>query len=192
MVAPLNLFWDSGVFTAYLCDQKDIYDVHSIDAYLREAKAGDVRIFTSTIASAEVLPRQLVKVGTFEEFLRDFQGAVTAIDPTPNVMQLSGRLRDLPYRKGVSTGRKLGTPDAILLASAIHVVEAYGVKLDAFHTFDGGGKKDLDGSKSVPILGYETWCEGFNDDQMAFARRVIELPRKKPDHPQPGFNFNER
>lgn len=68
---PENAFWDSGVFTAFLCDEKDKYDVDSIAQYLEEARAGDLRIYTSTIASAEVLPTHLVKVGTFEEFLQD-------------------------------------------------------------------------------------------------------------------------
>lgn len=184
-----NLFWDSGVFTAFLCDQKDAYDVASIAKYLEEAKAGEVKIFTSTIASAEVLPGQLVRVGTFEEFLQDFHGAVTPIDPTPNVMRLSGSLRDLPYKKGKSANRRLGTPDAIILATAIHLQDDYGIKLDAFHTFDGGGKKDADGHGAIPMLGFETWCEGFNSGQAALAARVIALPRKRPIHPNPGLDF---
>jgi predicted nucleic acid-binding protein len=185
-----NLFWDSGVFTAFLCDQKDAYDVASIEKYLNEAKAGDVRIFTSTIASAEVLPGQLVRVGAFEDFLQDFHGAVVPVDPMPNVMRLSGRLRDLPYKKGKSTKRRLGTPDAIILATAIHLQDDYGVKLDAFHTFDGGGRKDLEGNRSIPMLGFEGWCEGFTPDQLAVAQRVIDLPRCKPIHPDPGLDFN--
>lgn len=185
-----NLFWDSGVFTAFLCDQKDIYDVASIEKYLTEAKAGDVKIYTSTIASAEVLPRQITKVASFEDFLEDFHGAVTPFDPTPNVMRLAGHLRDLPYKKGTSTNRRLGTPDAIILATAIRLQADYGIKLDAFHTFDGGGKKDADGHGSIPMLGYEGWCEDFDSKQMTLANRVINLPRKKPIHPNPGFDFN--
>lgn len=186
-----NLFWDSGVFTAYLCDQKDAYDVASIEKYLAEAKAGEVRIYTSTMASAEVLPSRLTKVGSFEEFLADFHGAVTTIDPTPNVMRLSGRLRDLPYRKGKSTSRRLSTPDAIILATAIHLRDDYKVQIDAFHTFDGGGRKDIEGHGSIPMLGYEDWCEGFDPDQLKYARQVIDLPREKPIHPAPGFDFGE-
>jgi predicted nucleic acid-binding protein len=189
VATPLAYFWDSGVFIAYLCDQKDIYDVLSISRYLDDAKAGDARIYTSTLASAEVLPSHLVKAGTFEEFLEDFQGAVVTIDATPNVMRLAGRLRDLPYRKGQHTHRRLGTPDSILLATALHVQEDYGVKLDAFHTFDGGGKKDEDGNRSIPILGYEGWCDGLDADQMPFAQRVIDLPRCKPVHPEPGLDL---
>jgi hypothetical protein len=159
VATPLAYFWDSGVFIAYLCDQKDIYDVLSISRYLDDAKAGDARIYTSTLASAEVLPSHLVKAGTFEEFLEDFQGAVVT------------------------------TPDSILLATALHVQEDYGVKLDAFHTFDGGGKKDEDGNRSIPILGYEGWCDGLDADQMPFAQRVIDLPRCKPVHPEPGLDL---
>jgi predicted nucleic acid-binding protein len=185
-----ELFWDSGVFTAYLCDEQEKYDIASIQKYLEEAKSGQVKIYTSTIASAEILPRRMKKAGDFEAFLEDFQGAVIAIDPSPNVMRLSGRLRDLPYKKGKSTGRQLATPDAILLATAIHLCDAYGVKLTAFHTFDGGGSKDANGNRSVPMLGYEHWCEGFSPEQQRIAQKVIDLNRAKPIHPEPGLDFH--
>jgi len=184
-MAAANAFWDSGVFTAFLCDESDKYDVASIEQYLDEAKAGDLRIYTSTVASAEVLPTHLVKVGSFEEFLEDYQGAVVAIDPQPNVMALAGRLRSLPFKKGPSDKRRLSVPDAIILATAIHVRDDYEVGLDHFHTFDGGGKKDLDGSRAIPILGFEDWCDDFTPEQQALANLVIDLPRKKPIHPAP-------
>lgn len=186
---PQHLFWDSCVFSAWLRDERHAYDVDSIAQYLREAKAGEFVIHTSMMASAEVLPSQIKQsgFGTFEEFLEDFTGAVVAIAPDQNVMALSGRLRDLPYKKGDSKKRRLTSADAVMLASAVHLRDAWGVPLVKFHTFDGGGKKDLEGKNTIPMLGYETWCEDFDDVQKAVAGRVISLDRCKPLHPTPTF-----
>jgi hypothetical protein len=69
-------------------------------------------------------------------------------------------LRSLTYTK---TGgvRKLHTPDAIHLASAPALVESYGIgELEAFHTFDGGKSRGIDGP-GTPLLGFETWYESL-------------------------------
>lgn len=191
MVTPEHLFWDSCVFTAYLGNQEAAYDIASIEKYLTEAKAGKVMIHASTVSSAEVLPSQIRAGGSFEDFLKDFQGAVHTIDPTPNVMLRSGRLRDLTYKKGAGE-RKLGTADAIILATALYLQDAAGIKLSAFHTFDKGRKPDELGKSPVPLLGFETWCEGFSPDQMAIVQPVIDLNRTPPIHPQPDLDFNTR
>lgn len=180
-----NLFWDSCVFAAFLADEKDKYDIDSIEQYLDEAKNGKVTIYASTLAIAELLPSRIVVGGTLEEFLDDFQGAIIPIEPSVNIMAISSRLRDLPYRKGKEDRRRLSTPDAIVLASCLYLEEAYNVTIDCLHTFDGGGKKDLDGNRSIPILGYETWCDGFSPEQMALAQKIIRLKRLRPVHPSP-------
>lgn len=186
-----NVFWDSCVFSAYLMDEQDAYDVPSIENFLEDAKQGKLKIYASTISSAEVLPSQMKAAASFEAFMEDFEGAIVPIEPNPIVMTLSGRLRDLPYKKGTSVNRRLSTPDAIMLATAVHLVEGYGVNLDCIHTFDGGGKKDLDGNRSIPILGYETCCEGFTPEQLALADKVIRIPRLKPAYPAPRLPFEE-
>jgi len=186
-VASANAFWDSGIFTAFLCDEKDKYDIASISQYLEDAKKGDLRIYASTISSAECLPNHMKKATSFEDFLADYQGLVVSIDPQPNIMALAGRLRALPYRKGTSDKRRLTVPDAIILATAIHIRDDYKVTLDHFHTFDRGGSKSAEGDKTIPILGFEEWCEGFQPEQQALAKLVIDLPRKKPIHPSPSL-----
>lgn len=191
MVSVEHLFWDSCVFTAYLGNQTGAYDVSSIDRYLEEAKAGKVMIHASTISSAEVLPSQILGGGSFEDFLDDFQGAIHLIDANPNVMIRSGRLRDLTYKKGGGL-RKLGTADAIILATALHLQDAEGLKLTAFHTYDKGRKPDETGKASVPLLGFEEWCEGFSPEQLAVVEPVISLNRIAPIHPEPGFDFNSK
>lgn len=185
MTAPENYFWDSCVFSAYLRDEKEAYDIPSIEAYLASAKDGKIRIYCSSISSGEVLPSHIKGGGTFDDFIADYEGVVIPHDADPNVMRMCGRFRDLPYKKGESMNRRLATPDAIILATAVHLRDAYGVNFVAFHTFDGGGKKDLDGNRSIPILGYETWCEGFVPEQMAIANQIIGLNRCKPIHPAP-------
>jgi predicted nucleic acid-binding protein len=140
-----NLFWDSCVFMAFLRDERAAYDVDSIEQYLTESSDGRHRIYTSSLVFAEVLPSSIIKpeIGSFSDFVDDFRGAIVIIDASPDVMHLAGRLRDLPYRKGTSPGRRLATPDAIMLASAVHLQQAFGVNLNHFHTYDDGKRRDL-------------------------------------------------
>jgi predicted nucleic acid-binding protein len=167
-----------------------MYDVRSIEQFLDEARAGHHRIYSSTIVYVEVLPSQILKpeIGSFDDFVDDLRGAAILIEASPNVMSLAGRLRDLPYRKGSSDRRRLGTPDAIMLASCIYLDESLGIEA-TFHTFDDGKKRGPEG-KSVPLLSYHEWCEGFTPEQMEYARRVITLDRRVPSHPNPRL-FND-
>lgn len=171
---------------AYLKDEAEAYDVDSLSQYLEDAVAGKLRIYTSTISSAEVLPSKIKKgFGTFEEFLSDLDGVVVPIDASPNIMQLAGQLRDLPYAKAESKRRVLSTPDSIILATALHIQEAYKERIDAIHSYDSGKKG------GVPILGLEDWCEGFSAPQTALVQRVLNIPRKAPHHPEPRLPYEE-
>jgi hypothetical protein len=183
--APSNLFWDSCIFTAFLRDERGAYDINSIEQYLTEAREGKHQIYTSSLVFAEVLPSSMKPgIGSFQDFVDDFQGAIIIVDASPNVTQIAGRLRDLPYRKGTSSGRRLATPDAIMLASGLYLVEAIGIRLNAFHTFDDGRRRGPEG-RSVPLLSYHEWCEGFTNEQARVAKRVIDLARVPPIHPSP-------
>ena len=177
-----NLFWDSCVFNAFLYDEKHIYDVDSIVQYLDEARQRQFRIYTSSIILTEIAASKIKArgVGSGMDFINDLMGVCVVIDASVNILNLAGQLRDLPYRKHQSGKRKLTTGDAIMLASALHLEEAYGARLSAFHTFDDGGTKG-----EVPLLSYHEWCEGFSGAQLTLARRVIDLPRMKPVHPAP-------
>jgi hypothetical protein len=188
-----DLFWDSCVFTAFLRNEQAYYDVNSIEQFLIESRDGKYRIYTSSLVFAEVLPSSITKpeIGSFLDFVDDFRGAVIIIDASPDVMQLAGRLRDLPYRKGTSTRRRLATPDAIMLASAVHLVHVFSVNLDFFHTYDDGKKRGPEG-RSIPLLSFQDWCEGFTADQMSIAKPVLELDRRRPIHPSPRLPFNAK
>lgn len=170
-------------------DETHAYDVRSIKQYLSDAQSGKVTIYMSSISAVEILPSKLKKSNSFEDFMDDYQGVIVLSDPGPNVMTLAGRLRDLPYKKGNSEKRRLSTPDAIILATAVHLQEALNVKLDCFHTFDRGKQKSSDGKKAIPIIGYEQWCEGFDVDQRALSEKVTGMNRCEPTHPEPTMDL---
>ena len=180
-----NLFWDSCVFYAYLDSQATLY-IPDIERYLNEARNGQHRLYASSLVLAEVVPSAITRqgVGTFQDFVDDLQSAVTIVTPSPDVMHRTALLKDLPYKKGTSKGRRLSTTDAIMLASCIEIVETWNLNVDAFHTFDDGKKRGLEG-KMVPLLSYQEWCEGFTDEQLNIVQPVIQLNRCKPEHPAP-------
>lgn len=181
---PANYFWDSCCFIAYLNDEKHAYDIPSLEQFLDETRDGKSVIYTSTIALAEVRPSFMRKsaAGSFSEFMEDFGGAIVLLDATPNIMQTAGYFRDLKYKKSNSTSRQLTTPDAVMLATCVHLEDDLGVKMDCFHTYDKGRRRGPDG-KGIPLLSYEEWCEGIAEND--FAARVIKLPRCEPIHSEP-------
>lgn len=183
-----HLFWDSCVFYAFLREESASYDVQSIEQYLSEARDGKHKIYASSLVFAEIIPSAIKKpgIGSCQQFIHDLQGAVIIIDASPNVMHIAGTLKDLPYKKGNSSGRRLSTTDAIMLASCLELKEAFGVKVDFFHTFDDGKKRGPEG-KMVPLISYEDWCTEFAPDQKKIADPVIGLNRRRPIHPTPGL-----
>lgn len=176
------------MFIAYLTNDQKAYDIQSIETYLTEAKQNSTMIYASSLTLAEILPSKMGNGGfsDFTHFTSDFEGSVILVDPNPNIMALAGRLRDLPYKKGTSTSRKLDTPDAITLATALYLQNALGIELDAFHTFDNGKKKGPEG-KCVPILSFEEWCQDFDGHNTSLASEVIDLPRRRPIHSSPNL-----
>lgn len=85
--------------------------------------------------------------------------------------------------------RRLSTPDAIFLASCVELKQAHGIKIDVFHTFDDGKKRDPVDGKMVPLLSYQEWCHEFLPSQMVIAQPVIDLNRGRPIHPSPKMTF---
>lgn len=178
-----NYLWDSCVFIAYLNNEKDHYDLDSIEAFLEDAEAGRAKIFTSSIAFAEITPKRLVggDYDQFSDFLEDFQSSVTIVDASPQICQLAGELKDFQYRKGGSTKRVLTTGDAIMFATALQLKDTFSVDIDALHTFDNGRGKGNPEGKGVPMLSFEEWCEDILTEPL--IARLIALDRIKPLHP---------
>lgn len=183
MAEPENLFWDSCVFCAHLFEESN-YDLNSIEQFLLEAhgEKPKYKIYTSSLIFTEILDSSIKKkgIGNLSDFLNDFQAAITLIDPTPPILQLAGKLKDIPYRKGDSEKRRLTTGDAIMLATCLHMEETLGVKVSVFHTFDDGGTK-----RELPLLSYHEWCEGLTGNRSKLAARVCALKRERPIHPNP-------
>jgi hypothetical protein len=113
------------------------------------------------------------------DFVNDFVGSIILIDPNPNIMQLAGRLRDIPYKKAESTRRVLSVPDAIMLATYLNLKDAFDVNVDAFHTFDDAKKR------TIPLLSYQEWCDGLTSEHDRLAKRVCAIKRERPVHPTP-------
>jgi predicted nucleic acid-binding protein len=180
-----NWYWDTCIFIAFLNNNRSAYGAHidQIGQFLDDCRRGDCSIYTSTITLAEITKKHLVNSAyrNFSDFLQDFGGSITQVVADPNVMLLAAAIRGLTYTK---TGgmREMGTPDAIHLASAIVLEKNYGVPISAFHTFDNGKARGLEG-KSVPLLSYDQWCEVCADDPV--AQQVLTLNRTHPDHPNP-------
>lgn len=177
-------YWDTCVFIAFLNDERDDHGavIDDIGQFLGDARDGKCVIHCSTLTIAEITRTSFQGDSkSFEAFQKLWGGGLIPMSPDPNTMRLASELRSLEYAK---TGgfRKLHTPDAVHLASALTLEEAFGVKLDAFHTFDKGGRRDPVDGKGVPLLGYEDWCERCSDDPL--AKRVIDLPRMPPHHPE--------
>jgi predicted nucleic acid-binding protein len=180
-----HYYWDACVFLAYL-NKEASYGIHidHIDQFLDDAKAGHCRLYTSTITLAEITKLNLKspEYGNFSEFLVNFRSVIVPVDPNPQAMLKASHLRGMIYTK--TTGkRKLATPDAIHIATAMALGDTFGVTLDAFHTFDAGAGKGGPDGPGLPILGYEEWCEQCSDDET--VKRVIAMKRVKPTHPAP-------
>jgi len=176
-----NLFWDSCVFAALLYDESETYNLAHIEQYLEEAKAGKFKIYTSSIVFAEIASSKVKHraLGTIDDLFSDLVGAAIVVDASVNVFKVAGRLKDIRYKKGASEKRRLSTGDAVMLSTVLYLQDAYGVFIDAFHTFDDAKKK------FVPLLSYHEWCEQLIGEKDALARRVCAMKREKPVHPTP-------
>jgi predicted nucleic acid-binding protein len=181
---PENLFWDSCILCAHLFEES-VYDIKSIAQFLLDAhgEKPKYKIYTSSLIFTEILDSAIKKkgIGTLADFLKDFEAAITLVDPTPPILQLAGKLKDIPYKKGNSDKkRRLTTGDAIMLATCLHLQDTLGVTIAAFHTYDDGGTK-----REVPLLSYHEWCEGLSGNRKKLADRVCALKRERPIHPTP-------
>jgi hypothetical protein len=180
-------YWDTCVFIAHLADERADHGpiIDDIGQFLEEAQRGECVLHCSTITMAEITRHNLKGGHDFDQFMTLWGGGIVPLSPGPNTMRLASELRSLIYSK---TGgeRRLHTVDAIHLASALTLIDDYGVELEAFHTFDKGGKRDPEG-KGVPLVGYQDWCEECADDPL--ARRIIDMTRTNPIHPNRRLNL---
>ncbi len=169
-------------------NQTAAYDVASIRQFLNEAKPPrrNYIIHSSSISLAEIREShiKLPGIGSLQDLYDDYTGQIIVTDPSPNIMILASRLRDIPYKKEDSTNRVLSLGDSIMLATCLHLSDAFDVTFDVFHTYDDGKK-----GKTIPLLSYHEWCEGLTGQALTLARRVCALKRERPVHPNPELAF---
>lgn len=172
-----NFFWDSNIFIAYINnEQSHSEELEAISSILENQND---KVFTSGISLAEVTPKRINNAihNSFLEFKNSLQSEIDIINPSPNILINAGLLKDYPYEKDKSSKRVLTTGDAIMLATALEVEDTYGIKLEAFHTFDKGRGKGNPEGKGIPLIGFETWVKSNPPD---LVNKVVNLNRCIP------------
>lgn len=190
LTEPNNLFWDSCVFIRFLIGDQTAEHYWDIKQHLEDAKNGVTVIHASTIIMAEIKPSHLTSsgYGSFRSFQEDFEGAISFIDPTPDILQWCGVVRDFTYPNPNSTAKHpakyktLGMADAIHLLTCVFAKEVMNVPNITFHTMDDGKNKNAEGN-CVTLLNFEKWTNGIPKNP--HTPRIVSLPRSLPLHSSP-------
>jgi predicted nucleic acid-binding protein len=142
----VNYAWDSGVFIAWLCEETTA-PLGDMDLVVREIDAGRANLILSVITYSEILESKYDKeqLEKLELFL--WRSNVVKVDITIPIAQKAAQIRDA----GLRDGRKIKTPDATVIATAIlH-------KADVLHTLDGQ-MLGLNGTRIVDGLAITAPC----------------------------------
>lgn len=140
--ADPKYYWDTCLFLAWINDeQRKSGEMDGVREVIARSKRREVVIMTSVLTQVEALQSKL-PVGMDRLFL-DLMKRVQRLGMDTKVAALAHDIRDYyMVHAQEHEGKKLTTPDAIHLATAIlH-------RADEFHTFDSG-KKD---SKSIGLI----------------------------------------
>ena len=179
--------WDSCVFIRYLT-RTPLEKVGDIEDFIKDAQQPNGRkIWFSTLVFAEIRTNHLATrgYGTVMDFIEDMEGAFEPINPDPNIMMAAARLHEAkptdPSTGGPSN-RTVGTPDAIHLATCLHIRDVIGVSDVVFHSFDYGRGRNWEG-RCVGPLAFEQWFP--NPAPGSEVEAVCQLSRLEPAHPQP-------
>ncbi len=186
-MANKALLWDTCVLYRWFQPDETDYVDH-IKKYLEDSKAGLVDIYLSTISLAELRPSTLKMSGfTPIQVLSSISGSFVLVDTSPDIMSVAGHLRDQTYKhvegpEERAVTRPLSLGDSIHLATAVALREEFGVQNLVVHSFDLGKRKDIEeGKKTVPMVGFEKWCRGCDNDD--WVQKVVSVERKIPEHP---------
>jgi hypothetical protein len=162
-----------------------------LDQFVKEAQEDKVKIYYSTIVYTEFRPRFFVgtKFGEISKFFADFRKAFHPVEPNPNILMWSGRLRDIepvnPSDPKIADEkkRKVSAGDSIHIATAIYLRDTYGISDLVMHTFDKGKSKSTAEGNCVPIIGFEKWFP--KNKRTPEVQAVCGLARQEPKHPNP-------
>lgn len=127
-------YWDTCLFLAWLKDEeRNLGEMDGVRESIDRCRRREVKIMTSVLTSVEVLAAR-IPVGMDTHFA-GLMKRISRVSVDTKVASLADDLRNHYAQKG---GKKLSTPDAIHLATAVHY------RADEFHTFDEvGGRQTL-------------------------------------------------
>ncbi len=123
-------YWDACIFITYLKGEQIINGaLEGIEEIEKKVNKKEASIVTSVITFSEILQSKITPE-KFDKFIQLFgRNNYTPYNVDEDIAKLAGEIRDY-YN---TTSNKLTTPDAIHIATAIHL------NVDTLHTFDGCG-----------------------------------------------------
>ncbi|MEX0589913.1 MAG: PIN domain-containing protein [Xanthobacteraceae bacterium] len=135
-------YWDTCLFLAWIKDeQRPSGEMDGVREVIARAKRRECKIITSALTLVECLESKL-PVG-IDRLFKDTMKRIHRISMDIKVAELAHDIRDYyTVRTAEYDGKKLSTPDAIHLATAILY------RANEFHTFDDGGSD----SKSIGLI----------------------------------------
>jgi len=180
-----SFLWDTNVIWRLINSANLPYHEH-VEKFLEDAEEGRCKLFTSTVAIAELNPKHISQgKGPQSKFFRDLAANVTIIDTLPQIMMWAAQLRSQSFeycgsnKDLIGHKRDMDLGDAIFFATCFHLQEAGEADL-CFHTFDDG-KAKKSGVKSVPILSFKDWCKDL--DSVPIIQRAKSIKTSVASHP---------
>jgi predicted nucleic acid-binding protein len=130
--ADPKYYWDTCLFLAWIKDeQRKSGEMDGVREVVARAKRRECKIITSALTLVECLESKL-PVG-MDRLFKDMLKRVNRLSMDIKVAELAHDIRDYYMKLATEfAGKKLTTPDAIHLATAILY------RADEFHTFDDG------------------------------------------------------
>lgn len=155
-MSMINYAWDSGVFIAWLCEEATA-PLGDIDLVVREIDGARASLILSVMTYSEILESKYNndQLNKLDMFLR--RSNVIKVDTTIPIARKAAQIRDV----GLREKRKIRTPDATIIATAIlH-------KAHVLHTLDEG-ILSLNGTKIVDGLPITVPCLKSGDRSLPF------------------------
>lgn len=135
MAEPRRIYWDACVFLSYINGVPARIGV--IDELLKQARAGDFELLTSSLSHAEVAFASIEKEqGQLDPEIEDKIDALWRPGSpikTVEFHDLIGREARALMRRGISQGW-----GALRAADALHLATAQRMEVAEFHTYDKG------------------------------------------------------
>jgi predicted nucleic acid-binding protein len=138
-MTKISYAWDSSVFIAWLCEEETA-PLGDMDLVVREIDSGRANLILSVMTYSEILESKYDKkqLEQLDSFLR--RSNVVKVDTTIPIARKAARIRDA----GLREGRKIKSPDATVIATAIlhkahvlHTLDSSILNLNGTNIADG-------------------------------------------------------